>query len=56
MVNAHVTRWHRQTCVQLGFEVVRTRRLTLRGMRMGANRDRVPFETVFAMRKPEATA
>lgn len=52
----HVTRWHRQTCVQLGFEVVRTRRLTLRGMRMGANRDRVPFETVFAMRKPEATA
>lgn len=46
-----VSRWHRDTILGLGFELVKTRRITLTGMGFGENRNvRIPFETVYAFR------
>lgn len=54
-VRQHVSAWHLRTCLDIGFQLTKRRRIRTPGMRNGANRDdRLAFETVFIFDLPPA--
>lgn len=49
-----VSEWHRDTCLEIGFEMAKDYQVPVTSNRQGANGDlRVPFEHVYVFRKPE---
>lgn len=48
-----VSEWHRRTLITIGFEHVETVLIPQRGLRHGANRERIPNELLYVFRKGE---
>lgn len=51
-VEQMVTEWHAELLSTIGFNMVQAHQVFTPGMRVGANRQRVPFESVLVWRKP----